>query len=117
MRKLLFSVTRGDCEWKYTKGSGPGGQKKNKTSSAVYCTHKESGARGYAEDTRSQAKNRSLAFKRMVETKEFKHWHRVEVSKRCGNAEEISRKIDKEMKNIRVEVKENGKWVPDTKSD
>jgi len=52
--QLLFSLTSSDFEWSYTKGTGPGGQKKNKTSSAVHCIHRPSGARGYAEDSRSQ---------------------------------------------------------------
>ena len=31
-RKPLFSVTAKDCNWDYYRGSGSGGQKKNKTS-------------------------------------------------------------------------------------
>ena len=32
MKEKLFTVTANDCTWTYYRGSGPGGQKKNKTS-------------------------------------------------------------------------------------
>lgn len=110
-KELLFSVTKSDCDWTYTRGSGPGGQKKNKTASAVHCVHRESGARGYAEDTRSQAKNRALAFRRMAETKEFKSWHRLESARRTGKLADINETVDRQMRDIRVEVKEGKIWV------
>ena len=53
-KKLLFSVTAADCRFDYYRGSGKGGQKRNKTSSAVRCTHIASGAVGASDDTRSQ---------------------------------------------------------------
>ena len=70
-RELLFSVTAKDCEWSYTKGTGAGGQKRNKTSSAVHCTHRPSGAHGYSEASRSQHDNKREAFVKMAESKEF----------------------------------------------
>ena len=60
MKELIFSVTSKDCEWDYVRGSGKGGQKRNKTSSAVRCRHLPSNAIGYAEDTRSQLQNKQL---------------------------------------------------------
>jgi protein subunit release factor B len=110
-RELLFSVTAKDCDWSYTRGTGNGGQAKNKTSSAVHCTHRASGAHGYAEDTRVQAKNRSLAFERMCNTKEFKTWHKMMVMRKTGMEAAIEEKVDREMKKIRIDVKdENGLW-------
>ena len=115
-RELLFSVTANDCEWDYVRGSGAGGQKRNKTSSAVRCRHLPSGAIGYAEDTRSQHKNKQLAFVRMSESIEFKRWHRLEVARRTGELLEIENKIEKELKNpniTKVEVHdERGRWIP-----
>jgi len=110
-KKLIFSVTAKDCDWSYTKGTGSGGQKKNKTSSAVHCTHRASGAHGYAEDTRSQRSNKELAFKRMAESKEFKTWHKLETARRNGDLERIEAKVRQEMNKVKVEVKEDGKWV------
>lgn len=49
----------------------------------------------------------------MVETKEFKTWHRLEISRRTGEEMRIEEYVEAAMrpKNIRVEGKENGKWV------
>jgi peptide chain release factor 1 len=44
-----------------TKGSGPGGQHRNKTESAVRITHKPTGLTAYACDDRSQHVNRDRA--------------------------------------------------------
>ncbi len=109
-KELLFSVTRDDCIWKYTIGTGTGGQKKQKTSSAVHCTHKLSGAHGYSEATRSQAQNRSDAFRKMTETKTLQLWHKLETARRLGNIIDIDKEVDRSMKFIKTEIKEDGKW-------
>ena len=110
-KKLLFSVTANDCEWSYTKGTGAGGQKRNKTSSAVHCIHKPSGAHGYSEASRSQLDNKREAFRKMAETSEFKKWHQLEVNRRTGIEAEIERYVEQELKKVRVEIKEDGKWT------
>lgn len=111
-RKLLFSVTAKDCEWSYTKGTGAGGQKRNKTSSAVHCSHRPSGAHGYSEASRSQHENKRDAFVKMAESKEFQSWNRREAMKRLGILDEIERKIDREMLyNTKLEIKVDGKWT------
>ena len=102
-RVLLFSITRKDCDWQYLRGRGPGGQKKNKTNSAVRCTHRASGAMGYAEDTRSQAANRGLAFTRMASAEKFRAWHRLEVCRRSGVERAIIERVDMMMQEIKVE--------------
>lgn len=54
-------VRSGDITWKATRGSGAGGQHRNKTSSAVIATHEPSGLRVRVESQRSQHQNRALA--------------------------------------------------------
>jgi len=49
----------------YFKSSGPGGQHKNKTMSCVRLYHNPTGIRVIATESRSQIKNRELAFKRL----------------------------------------------------
>lgn len=47
------------------RGSGPGGQKKNKTSSAVRAVHEPTGLWAVATDHREQARNKHLALERL----------------------------------------------------
>lgn len=110
---LLFSVTADDCDWDYFKGTGAGGQKRNKTSSAVRCTHRDSGAVGRCEDSRSQRDNRIEAFTRMAATSKFKVWHKLEVARRTGVEVQVEEEVDRLMQphNLRIEVKESGLWV------
>src|SRR6266436_5918916 len=53
------------CEVDTYRASGPGGQKRNKTSSAVRLRHPPSGLIVIAEESRSQHENRARALKRM----------------------------------------------------
>jgi len=53
------------CEIDTYRASGPGGQKRNKTSSAVRIRHLHTGLIVIAEESRSQHENRSRAFKRL----------------------------------------------------
>lgn len=55
----------GQCEVDTYRASGPGGQKRNKTSSAVRLRHPPSGLIVIAEESRSQHENRARALKRM----------------------------------------------------
>ena len=86
-REVLWSVTEKDLIFKATRGSGKGGQKKNKTSSAMQCFHPPSGAMGEAEDFREQSRNKKLAFKRMAESKEFQAWAKMKTEAALGNIE------------------------------
>ena len=113
-KELLFSITKKDCDWQFIRGTGKGGQKRNKTSNAVRCTHRDSGAVGFADDTRSQIQNRRLAFERMAKDPVFRNWHRLETARRTGEArrieEEANREVDRQMKAIKIEVIEDGNW-------
>lgn len=110
-KKLLFSVTAKDCEWSYTRGSGNGGQKKNKTSSAVHCMHRPSGAHGYSEASRSQLDNKRDAFVKMAQSEKFQKWNKLEAMKRCGVLDEIDRKVAEEMTKVKIEIRVDGKWT------
>lgn len=112
-KEILFSVTAADCRWDYFRGSGKGGQKRNKTSSGVRCTHTASGAVGQSDDTRSQHSNKRIAFERMAETEKFKTWHRLECARRMGDEVKIRDAVEDALKpwNIREEIQVDGKWV------
>src|SRR6516225_6367620 len=76
LEALIFSVRRvwtgltddqllAQCEVDTYRASGPGGQKRNKTSSAVRLRHPPSGLSVIAEESRSQHENRARALRRM----------------------------------------------------
>ncbi len=53
------------CRIDTFRGTGPGGQKRNKTESAVRITHEPSGYSAVSDATRSQHTNRSMAVRRL----------------------------------------------------
>ena len=54
-----------DCEVDTYRASGPGGQKRNKTSSAVRLRHRPSGVSVTATESRSQHENKARAVRRL----------------------------------------------------
>jgi hypothetical protein len=63
--ELDDDAVRRHCRWEVFRGPGPGGQKRNKTSSAVRVTHGPSGLSALAGESRSQARNRAKALERL----------------------------------------------------
>jgi len=53
------------CRVEFYKSGGPGGQKRNKTSSAAKITHLPTGIEAHSNDFRSQAENRVRALHRL----------------------------------------------------
>lgn len=114
-KELLFTVTLKDCRVDYFRGSGKGGQKRNKTSSGCRVVHEPSGAVGQSDETRSQHQNKRIAFRKMAETKEFIAWHKMEIARRMGRLQQIEDRVDEMMRdaNLNVEVFRDGKWNPE----
>ena len=54
-----------DCRVETFRGPGPGGQKRNKTSSAVRITHQPTGINAIAGESRSQSQNKTSALRRL----------------------------------------------------
>src|ERR1700746_3651712 len=65
MREL--EINESDLEERFARSSGPGGQNVNKVSTAVTLRHLPSGISVTAQDSRSQAVNRKLARKRLLD--------------------------------------------------
>ena len=49
----------------------------------------------------------------MVESKEFRLWHKLETARRLGDKLTIEEKVDRAMidKNLKIEGKVDGKWA------
>jgi protein subunit release factor B len=111
--KPLFSVTKEDFDIQTKRGSGNGGQNRNKRDTAVRIVHKASGAVGEAQDEREQGQNKRLAFKRLTESIVFKMWLNKKIHE-MTSGETIEQKVEKAMSssNIKIETKnEEGKWT------
>lgn len=74
LRQLSTEQLLAECRVETFRGPGPGGQKKNKTSSAVRLTHVPSGISVSAGESRSQMRNRQSAINRL--------WHRIALQVR-----------------------------------
>lgn len=110
-KELLFSITKKDFKVDYYKGSGAGGQNRNKRETTVRITHIESNAIGECCEQRNQAQNKKIAFNRLINSEKFQVWFK----KKCGiemlSKEEkrrIEEKVDKLMReeNLKIEYYE-----------
>ena len=82
------------------RGSGKGGQNRNKRDTAVRITHFNSGAVGYSEDERSQLQNKKKAFERMAKSDKFQTWMKIKASEVMGvikTPEQIKKEVDEWM--------------------
>ena len=106
MRSRLFQVTLADLREEHFRGSGSGGQKRNKTDSGVRFTHEPSGASAECEAERSQLQNRKEALRKLARHPRFVAWARAEAAARLEGYAGVERKGDAMMRegNLRIEV-------------
>jgi len=113
--KVGFTLTKEDFKWEFFLAGGHGGQNVQKTSTACRCTHLPSGAVAVARDERSQPQNRKMAFQRVVDSKKFQAWAKIELDRRaCADRQEAKPLLDLSVTdtNTLVEVRgPDGQWV------
>ena len=108
--KPFLSIGRDQFEIQTFAAGGPGGQHQNTSNTGVRIIHRASGARGEARDSRSQHQNKRAALSKLVEDPRFKIW----LNRQLWNKIKPEQQVEKDMnpRNLRVEGKKNGKWVP-----
>lgn len=106
MKRKLFSITPQDCREERYRGSGAGGQNRNKRDTGVRFTHEPSGAVGESEAQRSQLQNRQEAFRKMAKSARFIMWAKAQGQARIEGHGTLERKVDGLMSenNLRVEL-------------
>lgn len=111
-RERILRVTAKDFDISHVRGSGPGGQHRNKTSTGVRMKHRASGAVGEATDNRSQDENKKAAFKRCIATKEFQAWLRISIAEAMGRPS-LADRLEEAMRpeNITTQVLDADRWV------
>ena len=109
-KELVLRVTIHDCDVQYFRGSGKGGQNRNKRDTACRVIHRPSGARAEAQEYRTQLENKRAAFTRMAKSSTFQRWAKIKAL----SLPSITEIVDEWMceDNLVVETKVSGKWQP-----
>jgi len=79
--ELDVQINPADIEMSFFRASGPGGQKVNKTSSAVRLVHLPTGIEASCQDSPSQHKNRAAAM-RVLRARLFEHFRSLQKAAR-----------------------------------
>jgi protein subunit release factor A len=106
-KELVCSVTRKDLRVDTFCSGGPGGMNQNKRKTGVRITHPGSGAVGESRQHRTQWQNKKAALRRLAEHPKMQQWARLQAAKSAG----LESRVDQMMKNVRTEVRRDGRWV------
>ncbi len=105
-RMERLGIRESDLEEKFIRSSGPGGQNVNKVSTCVTLLHRPSGTEVRCQRERSQALNRFLARRILVEKMEAaKHGAASEERQRIEKIRRQKRKRSKRAKNKMLDSK------------
>lgn len=106
LREKMFrlGIRQDDIIEHFVRSRGPGGQNVNKTSTCVYLKHLPTGIEVKCQDERSQALNRYLARKILVEKIEDSLLEKL--SKQRQNKEKLRRKMRRLPQRIKIRILE-----------
>ncbi|MGH7145623.1 MAG: peptide chain release factor-like protein [Planctomycetota bacterium] len=95
----------GQCRFEYLKGSGPGGQNRNRRMTAVRLIHEPSGLVIFSCEQRTQGENRRVALERLRE--KLAERNRVVLPRIPTRTPRGARRQRREDKAARARVKQN----------
>jgi len=88
-RLAALGLAESEFEETFARSSGPGGQHVNKVSTAVTLRHVPSGVAVTVQDSRSQSRNRQLAWERLLAT--IERTRRAAVAAEKSSREKVRR--------------------------
>lgn len=110
----LFSVTIKDCKVETFTVGGAGGSGKDTSNTGVRISHSPSGASAVCVDSRSQFKNKQVAFRRMAESKQFMSWAKL-VASELQLGKTLDQQVNElmEPKHLKIEYRTKNGWEPE----
>lgn len=108
-----ITVTAADCIRETFRGSGAGGQNRNKRDTGVRYRHPPSGAVGESCEQRSQVQNAREAFRKMSSSAQFRAWAGLRLQAREEGYDGIERKVDEMMRADNLKIESKGSCLPD----
>ena len=113
-RMAALGVRECDFEESFVKGAGAGGQKINKTSSAVWLKHTPTGLEVKCQESRQQSLNRFFARRMLVEKLETRVL--AKASQQQQEIEKLKRQKRKRSKRAKAKMLDNKKAASQTKA-
>jgi protein subunit release factor B len=101
----LLGVRPDEFEEVFSRSSGPGGQHVNNVSTAVTLVHRPLGLSVTVQETRSQYRNRQLAFNRLITL--IEETRRRQVAERRSATERDRRRNSKRPRALRREIRKS----------
>ena len=111
-RLQALGIHKEDVVEKFVRSAGPGGQKVNKTSSAVYLRHLPTGIEVKMQQDRSQAVNRFLAWRLLADKVEARQTGKDPQS---AVADRIRKQKQRRRRKTREREKEDGRGKREAK--
>ena len=106
---MKIEIKESDVKIEFYRGSGPGGQHRNVTDTAVRIRHLPTGIVAQAAESRSQVQNREMAMKRLQDALERRARR---IKKRVRTKVPLAEKVKRFEEKKRRSVKKSSREIP-----